>query len=74
MKIGGGRETKEDDIDPSVGVVLEKKIGDKVEKGDVLAKVFLNQPLPDDVLKDLNEAFTITTQKIEKPAIIKEII
>ena len=74
MKIGGGRETKEDDIDPSVGVVLEKKIGDKVEKGDVLAKVFLNQPLPDDVLNDLNEAFTITTQKIEKPAIIKEII
>lgn len=74
MKIGGGRETKDDDIDPSVGIVLQKKIGDQVKKGDVLAKVYLNHPLPDDVLNDLNHAFTITEKKIDKLSIIKEVI
>ncbi|MFP4478294.1 MAG: pyrimidine-nucleoside phosphorylase [Candidatus Izemoplasmatales bacterium] len=74
MKIGGGRETKDDDIDPSVGIVLNKKIGDKVNKGDLLAKVYLNSKLTDDVLEDLNEAFTITDQLQEKKPIIKEII
>jgi len=74
MKIGGGRETKDDDIDPSVGIVLSKKIGDKVSKGDVLAKVYLNSILTDNVLEDLNDAFTITDEVQEKKPIIKEII
>ncbi|MDA3932542.1 MAG: pyrimidine-nucleoside phosphorylase [Tenericutes bacterium] len=74
MKIGGGRETKDDDIDPSVGIVLTKKIGDKVKKGDVLAKVYLNSKLTDIVLEDLNEAFSITDEVQEKKPIIKEII
>lgn len=74
MKIGGGRETKDDNIDPSVGIVLQKKIGDQVSENDVLAKVYLNHPLPDDVMNDLNEAFLITKKVINKTPIIKEII
>ncbi|NLK93642.1 MAG: pyrimidine-nucleoside phosphorylase [Clostridiales bacterium] len=42
MKLGAGREKKEDSIDLSVGIVLEKKRGDKVSKGEVLAKVYAN--------------------------------
>ena len=37
MSLGAGRDDKDDVIDFSVGVVLEKKIGDPVQKGDVLA-------------------------------------
>ncbi len=74
MKIGGGRETKDDDIDPSVGIVLNKKIGDYVNKDDVLARVYLNSKLTENVLEDLNQAFTITEEKIEETPIIKEII
>lgn len=40
--LGGGRETKESEIDLSVGIVLHKKVGDKVEKGDVLATIYAN--------------------------------
>lgn len=74
MKIGGGRETKEDKIDPSVGVLLTKKIGDYINKGDVLAKVYLNSDISDEVINDLDEAFAITKDKQEKTSIIKEII
>lgn len=74
MKIGGGRETKDDIIDPSVGIVLNKKIGDYVETGQVLANVYLNHDLPKDVLNDLDQAFEIVKEKQEKTPIIKEII
>ena len=40
--LGGGRETKESEIDLSVGLVLEKKVGAYVKKGDVLAYIHAN--------------------------------
>lgn len=42
LMLGGGRETKESVIDLSVGIVLEKKVGDKVNAGDVLAWLHAN--------------------------------
>lgn len=42
MMLGGGRETKESVIDLSVGIVLQKKVGDAVRKGDVLAVLHAN--------------------------------
>src|SRR5579872_2988207 len=40
--IGAGRNTKEDTIDPAVGVILEVKIGNKVEAGGGIDRVFLS--------------------------------
>ena len=42
LVIGAGRETKESPIDYSVGIILVKKVGNKVSKDDVLAKVHIN--------------------------------
>src|ERR1700741_1554749 len=42
MLLGGGREKKEDSVDPSVGLVLEKKIGDAVKAGESLCTVHYN--------------------------------
>lgn len=42
MHLGAGRVRKEDSIDPAVGIVLKKKVGDKVEKDEVLAYVHAN--------------------------------
>ena len=39
LRLGGGRATKEDVIDPSVGLVLRKKVGDCVSAGDILAEI-----------------------------------
>ncbi|HXZ13315.1 MAG TPA: thymidine phosphorylase [Candidatus Sulfotelmatobacter sp.] len=43
MLLGGGREKKEDRIDPAVGLVLAKKVGDAVEAGEDLCAVHYNE-------------------------------
>ncbi len=42
LLLGGGREKKTDVIDPSVGIMLNKKVGDKVSCGDVVALIYHN--------------------------------
>jgi pyrimidine-nucleoside phosphorylase len=42
MRLGAGRERKEDEIDPGVGVTVEAKVGDRVEAGDVLGRIHWN--------------------------------
>ncbi|MGC2064752.1 MAG: hypothetical protein WA641_00835, partial [Candidatus Acidiferrales bacterium] len=42
MLLGGGREKKEDAVDPSVGLLLERKIGDAVKAGENLCTVHYN--------------------------------
>lgn len=56
--LGAGRETKEDKIDYSAGIVLKKKTGDRIRKGDVLAVLYGNkeekiQPAQEQFLKAL---------------------
>ncbi len=42
VRLGGGRQQKEDEIDPAVGITLRKKVGDAVAAGDVLATIAYN--------------------------------
>lgn len=74
MKLGGGREKKEDVIDPMVGIVLDKKIGDHVEKGEELALIYANKPITEDIIAHLDDAYIITDDPVEIQPIILEII
>lgn len=75
MILGGGRATKEDVIDLSVGVVLSKKKGDMVEKGETIATIYSNNS---DKAKEAEctvlDAYTIVPEYIEKDKLIKLII
>ncbi|MCI8991415.1 MAG: pyrimidine-nucleoside phosphorylase [Eubacterium sp.] len=74
MHLGGGRAAKEDGIDLSVGVVLRKKCGDYVKKGDVLAQVHSRESHPQEVIRSIKEAYTIRTENIKKEPVIYRII
>ncbi|MDD4069815.1 MAG: pyrimidine-nucleoside phosphorylase [Candidatus Izemoplasmatales bacterium] len=74
MKLGGGRETKEDSIDPMVGIMLNKKVGDYVNRDDVLCEIYANKKVNEDIYQLLEDAYEITAEKVEKTSIIKEII
>lgn len=54
MLLGAGREKAEDDVDPAAGIVLNRKIGDKVNKGEPIAIFHLNA---DGRFDDAREAF-----------------
>ncbi len=60
LVLGGGRETLDSVIDLSVGIVLNKKCGDKVSAGDVLAYVHYNDDMKkEDAVKRLKDAYQI---------------
>jgi len=75
MMVGGGREKKEDSVDPSVGLVLEKKIGDAVESGATLCNVHYNldSRLPH-AMNLLSECFEIGERPPALPPLVREII
>ncbi len=75
LLLGGGRETKESEIDLSVGVVLNKKRGDKVVEGDVLATIHANDKEKlEQAKRRLLEAYTTVNTPVKQESLIKEII
>jgi thymidine phosphorylase len=59
VALGGGRRTKEDAIDPSVGVVLEKKTGDRVAAGETLAHLHVSKAPDSGLLDAVTDAFVV---------------
>lgn len=75
QQTGAGRATKEDALDLSAGICLNKKVGDAVEKGDLLATFYGNDEAKvAAAVKMAAEAFKITQEKKDAPKLIKEII
>lgn len=54
--LGGGRERKEDSVDPSVGIVLHKKVGDRVTSGEPIATIHYNSEAKAERARRLIEA------------------
>lgn len=75
MILGAGRETKEDILDLSAGIVLTKKVGDFVNEGDILAYMHLNR---EDKLESAKErfmkAYEIVDEKVEPKKLIYGVV
>ena len=72
--LGAGRTTKDDIIDHSVGILVHKKIGDKVNKNDVICTIYSSGKNTNQALELLLDAYVLTNQEVEKPKIIYETI
>jgi pyrimidine-nucleoside phosphorylase len=73
--IGGGRMTMESKIDHSVGIILKKKVGDAVIKGEPLMEIFYNDPKTLEKAKAyFDYSFEISKNKVETPTLIKKVM
>ena len=75
MHLGGGRVTKESEIDLSVGLILNKKVGDRVEAGESLGTIHAtSMEKAERAAELLRGCYTIVPDPVEKPAFIKGIV
>lgn len=75
MHLGGGRATKDSEIDLSVGFVLNKKSGDAVKKGESLATVHARDTeSAARAARDLADCFSFSDARPELRPIIRDII
>ena len=73
--LGGGREKKTDEIDYSVGIILNKKVGEKIEEGEKLLDIYANDTdkitLAENMLKN---AFEIVEEPTAPEPLVYKII
>ena len=75
MLLGAGRNTVTDRIDPAVGIELGRKVGDSVDKGDLLATLHFNdQARLDAALARLSGAFEIAAEPVPPRPLIRRVI
>ncbi|EQM25518.1 Pyrimidine-nucleoside phosphorylase [Bacillus licheniformis] len=73
MLLGAGRATKEDKIDLAVGIMLRKKVGDAVEKGEPLVTLYANRENVDDVIAKVYDNIQIA-ETAEAPKLVHTVI
>src|SRR5882762_1533178 len=73
--MGAGRDKKDDKIDPAVGVILEAKVGDKVEAGSILCRLYYTrEEQVDEAAEMVEDAFRISSQKPDPRELILEVV
>jgi pyrimidine-nucleoside phosphorylase len=73
--IGAGRDRKEDAIDPAVGAILEVKIGEKVDAGSVLCRLYYTkEERVEEAAEMVEDAFKISAQKPDERELILEVV
>lgn len=74
MLLGAGRANKTDVIDLSVGIELVKKVGDQVNKGDILAYLYSNGKNEDQAYTKVLNSYKVVKEVVNKNNIILEVI
>ncbi|HWB98825.1 MAG TPA: thymidine phosphorylase [Bryobacteraceae bacterium] len=73
--IGAGRQKKDDPIDPAVGVILEVKVGEKVDAGSVLCRLYYTREDRVEEAADMVEdSFHLSSQKPDERELILEVV
>ncbi|HXS97265.1 MAG TPA: thymidine phosphorylase [Candidatus Limnocylindrales bacterium] len=73
--IGAGRDKKEDAIDPAVGIILEVKVGEKVDAGSILCRLYYTrEDNVEEAAELVEDAFRISAQKPDERSLILEVV
>ncbi|MBZ5591867.1 MAG: thymidine phosphorylase [Acidobacteriia bacterium] len=73
--MGAGRDRKDDRIDPAVGVILEVKMGEKVDAGSVLCRLYYtSEEHVEEASEMVEDAFRVSQQKAEERELILEVV
>jgi pyrimidine-nucleoside phosphorylase len=73
LKLGAGRNTKEDVIDFEAGIELKKITNDFIKKGDVLFVLYSTKIINLSLIKDLNMGYKINNKVISNKVILDKI-
>jgi len=78
MTLGAGREKKDSLIDPAVGLVIEKKIGDKVISGETLVVIHAADNAPPELVETVEEmilsAYVFHDKAVDKPELVHGVV
>ncbi len=74
MNLGAGRATKEDVIDHSVGIVLNKKVGDQLVKNDVIATIYANGKGQEVAAEMIMDAYVMTKEPVKNRDVILKVV
>ncbi|HLK63868.1 MAG TPA: thymidine phosphorylase [Bryobacteraceae bacterium] len=73
--IGAGRDRKEDAIDPAVGIILEVKVGERVDAGSVLCRLYYTkEDRVEEAAEMVEDAFSLSPQKPDERELILEVV
>ena len=72
VRLGAGREKLGDAIDPAAGIVLSKKLGEKVSKGDVLLTLYSERPGMQSLVSQMLNLFEFSDSPIVVPSTVEE--
>lgn len=71
MKLGAGRATKADTLNYETGIVFEKKVGDSVKVGEVVANIYSDQALTEELMNEFKSYITISNDCKKPKEILK---
>ncbi|HEX4230763.1 MAG TPA: thymidine phosphorylase [Bryobacteraceae bacterium] len=73
--IGAGRNLKEDNIDPAVGVILEVKVGQKIDPGSILCRIYhTSEEHLEEAAELVEDAFKISQHPVDERDLILEVV
>ena len=73
MRLGAGRAVKSDELDYETGIVFEKKVGETVEIGEIVAKIYANEKISQELVTEFQKNVKIGSESVAVSEIIEVI-
>ena len=73
MRLGAGRAVKSDELDYETGIVFEKKVGETVEIGEIVAKIYANEKISQELVTEFQKNVRIGSESVAVSEIVEVI-